>query len=158
MPVEEPCRVNNHQIVFLGLITIPFSLGFDVQILKENGEQAERNQLGRVVCKLPLPPGTLSTLYKAEDRFREAYFKTFPGYYDTCDAGIIDEQGYIHILARDDDVINVAGHRLSTSALEEVVLKVMNKKNIHLFFLSSNNYYNSINQLLKWLWWESVMI
>ena len=158
MPVEEPCRVNNHQIVFLGFITIPFSLGFDVQILKENGEQAERNQLGRVVCKLPLPPGTLSTLYKAEDRFREAYFKTFPGYYDTCDAGIIDEQGYIHILARDDDVINVAGHRLSTSALEEVVLKVMNKKNIHLFFLSSNNYYNSINQLLKWLWWESVMI
>lgn len=111
-----------------------------------------------MVCKLPLPPGTLSTLYKAEDRFREAYFKTFPGYYDTCDAGIIDEQGYIHILARDDDVINVAGHRLSTSALEEVVLKVMNKKNHSLIFFSSNNYYNSINQLLKWLWWESVMI
>ena len=128
MPVEEQCRVNNHQIVFLGVITAsPFSLGFDVQILKENGEQAERNQLGRVVCKLPLPPGTLSTLYKAEDRFREAYFKTFPGYYDTCDAGIIDEEGYIHILARDDDVINVAGHRLSTSALEEVVLKVLKK-------------------------------
>ena len=103
--------------------------------MKENGEQAERNQLGRVVCKLPLPPGTLSTLYKAEDRFREAYFKTFPGYYDTCDAGIIDEQGYIHILARDDDVINVAGHRLSTSALEEVVLKVMNKKSFTYFFL-----------------------
>ena len=86
---------------------------------------AERNELGRVACKLPLPPGTLSTLYKAEDRFLDAYFNTFPGYYDTCDAGIIDEQGYIHILARDDDVINVAGHRLSTSALEEVVLKVL---------------------------------
>ena len=93
--------------------------------MKENGEIAERNELGRVACKLPLPPGTLSTLYKAEDRFLDTYFKTFPGYYDTCDAGIIDEQGYIHILARDDDVINVAGHRLSTSALEEVVLKVL---------------------------------
>ena len=93
--------------------------------MKENGEIAERNELGRVACKLPLPPGTLSTLYKAEDRFLDTYFKTFPGYYDTCDAGILDDQGYIHILARDDDVINVAGHRLSTSALEEVVLKVL---------------------------------
>ena len=95
-----------------------------MQILNENGKAAQKNELGRVVCKLPLPPGTLSTLYKADDRFIEAYFKTYPGYYDTCDAGIIDQEGYIHILARDDDVINVAGHRLSTSALEEVVLKV----------------------------------
>ena len=65
----------------------------------------------------------MSTLYNADDRFLDAYFKAYPGFYDTCDAGIMDEKGYIHILAREDDVINVAGHRLSTSALEEVVLK-----------------------------------
>ena len=68
--------------------------------------------------------GTMSTLYKGNERFIETYFQKFPGYYDTCDAGIVDNEGYVHILARDDDVINVAGHRLSTSALEEVVLKV----------------------------------
>jgi propionyl-CoA synthetase len=95
-----------------------------VRILKEDGEEAKKNELGRVVCKLPLPPGTMSTLYKGNERFIKTYFQKFPGYYDTCDAGIIDNQGYVHILARDDDVINVAGHRLSTSALEEVVLKV----------------------------------
>lgn len=65
----------------------------------------------------------MSTLFQADERFLESYFQSYPGFYDTCDAGIIDNQGYIHILARDDDVINVAGHRLSTSALEEVVLK-----------------------------------
>ena len=95
-----------------------------MRILKEDGEEAKKNELGRVVCKLPLPPGTMSTLYKGNERFIKTYFQKFPGYYDTCDAGIIDNQGYVHILARDDDVINVAGHRLSTSALEEVVLKV----------------------------------
>ena len=67
--------------------------------------------------------GTMSTLYKGNERFIKTYFQKFPGYYDTCDAGILDNEGYVHILARDDDVINVAGHRLSTSALEEVVLK-----------------------------------
>ena len=95
-----------------------------MRILKENGEEAPRGELGRVVSKLPLPPGTMTTLYKADDRFIDAYFKTYPGFYDTCDAGIMDEEGYIHIFARDDDIINVAGHRLSTAALEEVVLKV----------------------------------
>ena len=92
--------------------------------MKEDGLEAKTNELGRVVCKLPMPPGTLSTLYKAPERFFQAYFQAYPGYYDTCDAGIKDEQGYIHILAREDDVINVAGHRLSTKALEEIVLKV----------------------------------
>lgn len=95
-----------------------------VKILKENGEEAATNELGRVACKLPMPPGTMSTLFKGDERFKEAYFDKYPGFYDTCDAGIIDSDGYVHILARDDDVINVAGHRLSTSALEEVVLKV----------------------------------
>ena len=89
-----------------------------------------------MVCKLPLPPGTLSTLYKGDDRFIETYFQKYPGYYDTSDAGIIDNDGYVHILARDDDVINVAGHRLSTSALEEVILKVHTYlyTNFHLLF------------------------
>ena len=100
-----------------------------MRILKEDGEEAKKNELGRVVCKLPLPPGTMSTLYKGNERFIKTYFQKFPGYYDTCDAGIIDNQGYVHILARDDDVINVAGHRLSTSALEEVVLKVSMTRN-----------------------------
>ena len=95
-----------------------------VRILKEDGTESEINELGRIVCKLPMPPGTLSTLYKAPERFISAYFQAYPGYYDTCDAGIKDEFGYVHILAREDDVINVAGHRLSTSSLEEVVLKV----------------------------------
>ena len=58
------------------------------------------NELGRVVCKLPMPPGTMSTLYKGNDRFIETYFEKYPGYYDTCDAGIIDNEGYVHILAR----------------------------------------------------------
>jgi propionyl-CoA synthetase len=70
-----------------------------------------------------MPPGTMSTLYKGDDRFIKSYFDTYPGYYDTCDAGIKDSEGYISVMAREDDVINVAGHRLSTSALEEVILK-----------------------------------
>ena len=63
-----------------------------MRILKEDGEEAKKNELGRVVCKLPLPPGTMSTLYKGNERFIKTYFQKFPGYYDTCDAGIIDNQ------------------------------------------------------------------
>jgi propionyl-CoA synthetase len=71
--------------------------------------------------KLPLPPGTLPTLWQAEERFRKSYLDHFPGYYETGDAGYIDEDGYVYIMARTDDVINVAGHRLSTGAMEEVL-------------------------------------
>lgn len=95
--------------------------GFNVKILNENGDEAKPDELGRIVCKLPMPPGTFSTLYQAEDKFKETYFTRFPGYYDTMDAGMQDEQGYVKVLARDDDVINVAGHRLSTSAIEEAI-------------------------------------
>jgi propionyl-CoA synthetase len=95
--------------------------GYDVQILSEEGKPLPPNTLGAVAIKLPLPPGTLPTLWNAEERFRKAYLTTFPGYYETGDAGIIDDDGYIAIMARTDDVINVAGHRLSTGAMEEVL-------------------------------------
>jgi len=95
--------------------------GYDVQILAEDGTPMPAGQLGAVAIKLPLPPGTLPTLWNAEKRFVKSYLTTFPGYYETGDAGIIDEDGYLYIMARTDDVINVAGHRLSTGAMEEVL-------------------------------------
>ncbi|CAB0035269.1 unnamed protein product [Trichogramma brassicae] len=107
------------------LFSFPFRslfLLYLVQVLREDGSKASAHELGRIVVKLPLPPGTMSTLYLAPDRFKENYFSKYPGFYDTMDAGYIDEFGYVYVTARDDDVINVAGHRLSTSALEDVVL------------------------------------
>jgi propionyl-CoA synthetase len=95
--------------------------GYDVQVLDHTGAQKAAGEMGALAIKLPLPPGTFTTLWNAEDRFVEAYFKTFPGYYETGDAGYIDDDGYVFVMARTDDVINVAGHRLSTGALEEVL-------------------------------------
>ena len=95
--------------------------GYDVQILDEAGHPVGPDTLGAVAVKLPLPPGTLPTLWNAEERFRKSYLDHFPGYYETGDAGMIDEDGYLYIMARTDDVINVAGHRLSTGAMEEVL-------------------------------------
>ncbi|TDE41125.1 propionate-CoA ligase PrpE [Antarcticimicrobium sediminis] len=95
--------------------------GYDVQILDEAGDPVGPDTLGAVAVKLPLPPGTLQTLWNAEDRYRKSYLDHFPGYYETGDAGMIDEDGYLYIMARTDDVINVAGHRLSTGAMEEVL-------------------------------------
>ena len=95
--------------------------GYDVQILDEAGHQMKPGELGAIAVKLPLPPGTLPTLWNAEDRFVKSYLTTFPGYYETGDAGMIDEDGYLYIMARTDDVINVAGHRLSTGAMEEIL-------------------------------------
>ncbi|GAA6200209.1 propionate-CoA ligase PrpE [Aquicoccus sp. SU-CL01552] len=95
--------------------------GYDVQILDEAGDPVGPDTLGAVAVKLPLPPGTLPTLWNAEDRFRKSYLDHFPGYYETGDAGMIDKDGYLYIMARTDDVINVAGHRLSTGAMEEVL-------------------------------------
>ncbi len=95
--------------------------GYDVQILDDGGHQIPAGELGAIAIKLPLPPGTLPTLWNAEDRFKKSYLNTFPGYYETGDAGMIDEDGYLYIMARTDDVINVAGHRLSTGAMEEVL-------------------------------------
>jgi len=95
--------------------------GYDVQVLDENGEQVPAGEIGALVVKQPLPPGTFTTLWNAEDRFVSAYFSRYPGYYETGDAGYIDDNGYIFVMARTDDVINVAGHRLSTGAMEEVL-------------------------------------
>ncbi|MDX8351135.1 propionate-CoA ligase PrpE [Cognatiyoonia sp. IB215182] len=95
--------------------------GYDVQILDEAGHPIPAGELGAIAVKLPLPPGTLPTLWNAEERFIKSYLNTFPGYYETGDAGMIDEDGYLYIMARTDDVINVAGHRLSTGAMEEVL-------------------------------------
>ena len=95
--------------------------GYDVQVLDEGGHRLEAGQMGALAIKQPLPPGTFTTLWNADDRFREAYFTHFPGYYESGDAGYIDENGYVFVMARTDDVINVAGHRLSTGALEEVL-------------------------------------
>ena len=95
--------------------------GYDVQILDEGGHEVPPGTLGAIAVRLPLPPGTLPTLWNAEDRYRKSYLTTFPGYYETGDAGMKDEDGYLWIMARTDDVINVAGHRLSTGAMEEVL-------------------------------------
>ena len=95
--------------------------GYEIEILAEDGTPKPVGELGAIAIKLPLPPGTLPTLWNAEDRFRKSYLATFPGYYETGDAGMIDEDGYLYIMARTDDVINVAGHRLSTGLMEEVL-------------------------------------
>ncbi|MGJ8616175.1 MAG: propionyl-CoA synthetase [Sulfitobacter sp.] len=106
--------------VKIGSPTVPMP-GYDVRILDEAGHPQKPGELGAIAIKLPLPPGTLPTLWNAEDRFRKSYLTTFPGYYETGDAGMMDEDGYLYIMARTDDVINVAGHRLSTGAMEEVL-------------------------------------
>jgi len=95
--------------------------GYDVQVLDEAGNPLPAGVLGAIAIKLPLPPGTLPTLWNAEARYRKSYLASFPGYYETGDAGMIDADGYVYIMARTDDVINVAGHRLSTGGMEEVL-------------------------------------
>ncbi|CRL11007.1 Acetyl-coenzyme A synthetase [Phaeobacter italicus] len=104
----------------LGSPAVPMP-GYDVEILDEGGNPVAAGELGAIAVKLPLPPGTLPTLWNAEERFKKSYLNTFPGYYETGDAGMKDEDGYLYIMARTDDVINVAGHRLSTGAMEEVL-------------------------------------
>ncbi|MFP4406246.1 AMP-binding protein, partial [Rhodosalinus sp.] len=104
----------------LGSSGVPMP-GYEVRILDEGGHTVGPDTLGAVAIKLPLPPGTLPTLWNAEGRFRKSYLEHFPGYYETGDAGMIDADGYLYIMARTDDVINVAGHRLSTGGMEEVL-------------------------------------
>ena len=95
--------------------------GYDIQCLDDAGHPVAPGTLGNIVVKLPLPPACLPTLWNADQRFRSAYLDEFPGYYKTADAGMIDGKGYVYIMARTDDIINVAGHRLSTGAMEEVL-------------------------------------
>ncbi len=103
-----------------GSPTVPMP-GFDVRVLDDAGHEVKRGQLGAICIKLPLPPSCLPTLWNADERFRKAYLKSFPGYYETADAGYMDDDGYLYIMARTDDIINVAGHRLSTGGMEEIL-------------------------------------
>lgn len=95
--------------------------GWNLQVLGEDGHPAPAGQIGALVVQLPLPAGTLTTLWNSDQRFIDSYMFEYPGYYKTADAGIIDEQGYVYVMSRTDDIINVAGHRLSTGAMEEVL-------------------------------------
>jgi len=95
--------------------------GYDLKVLNSEGKEVGPGKMGDIVVKLPLPPGTFPTLWGADKRYKENYMSTYPGYYLTYDAGHIDEDGYVWIMSRTDDIINVAGHRLSTGAIEEVL-------------------------------------
>lgn len=94
--------------------------GYDIQTLDSDNKPVPPGTLGTLAIKLPLPPGSLLTIYNNDKRFLSAYLEAIPGYYDTGDAGIIDEAGYVHVMSRTDDIINVSGHRLSCGAMEEV--------------------------------------
>jgi propionyl-CoA synthetase len=95
--------------------------GYDVRVLSDDGTEVRTGETGNVVIRLPLPPGCLPTLWNKEAGYRDQYLKTYPGWYLTADAGFKDEDGYLWIMSRTDDVINVAGHRLSTGSMEEVL-------------------------------------
>lgn len=95
--------------------------GYDIRILDSDGKQMAAGEMGAICVKLPLPPSGFPTLWNAKQRYVEAYMTEYPGYYQTGDAGHIDEEGYIFVMSRTDDIINVAGHRLSTGAIEEVL-------------------------------------
>lgn len=95
--------------------------GYNVQILTDEGHPQKTGEIGSIVVKLPLPPGCFPTLWNADQRYKESYMDEFPGYYNTSDAGMLDEDGYVYVMGRTDDIINVAGHRLSTGGMEEVL-------------------------------------
>jgi propionyl-CoA synthetase len=119
-PVTANCLGIEHLPVVPGSTTRPVP-GWDVRVLDEAGTERQPGEIGALVVKLPMPPGASPTLWNADERFRETYLVAFPGYYQTADAGYVDEQGYVFVMARTDDIINVAGHRLSTGAMEEVL-------------------------------------
>jgi propionyl-CoA synthetase len=95
--------------------------GYDVRIVDESCREVAANKMGSIVVKLPLPPACLPTLWQQDERFKDSYLAEFPGYFKTADAGFKDEDGYIYVMGRTDDIINVAGHRLSTGGMEEVL-------------------------------------
>jgi propionyl-CoA synthetase len=103
-----------------GSPTVPMP-GYDVRVVDEQCNEVAPRQMGSIVVKLPLPPSCLPTLWQQDERFRESYLDEFPGYYKTADAGFKDEDGYLYVMSRTDDIINVAGHRLSTGGMEEVL-------------------------------------
>jgi propionyl-CoA synthetase len=103
-----------------GSPTVPMP-GFDIAVLDEGGRPVGAGTMGSIAVRLPLPPGCLPTLWNADERFVESYLTAFPGFYSTSDAGYVDETGYVFVMGRTDDIINVAGHRLSTGGMEEVL-------------------------------------
>jgi propionyl-CoA synthetase len=105
-----------------GSSTVPVP-GFNVEILDESGKQLDANEQGFIAVKLPLPPSCLTSIWGDSERFKSSYLETYPGYFNTGDGGYFDEDGYLFIMGRVDDVINVAGHRLSTGEMEEIVGK-----------------------------------
>ncbi|WP_300296980.1 propionyl-CoA synthetase [Ferrovibrio sp.] len=119
-PVASNCMGIEHLPVKHGspTKTVP---GYDVQVVDDDGHPVKAGDIGNIVIKLPLPPGCLPTLWNNDEGFKKSYLARFPGYYNTGDAGFIDEDGYIFIMSRTDDIINVAGHRLSTGGMEEVL-------------------------------------
>jgi len=119
-PICSNCLGIEKLPVIAGSPSVPVP-GYDLEVLDDSGNPVEAGKIGALAVKLPLPPGTFTTLWGAEDRFKSAYFETYEGYYETGDAGYIDKNGYVFVMARTDDVINVAGHRLSTGAIEEVL-------------------------------------
>jgi len=103
-----------------GSATVPMP-GWDIRVVDASCKEVPNGTIGSIVAKLPMPPGAFPTLWQQDERFREAYLAEFPGYYKTADAGFKDEDGYVHVMGRTDDIINVAGHRLSTGGMEEVL-------------------------------------
>jgi propionyl-CoA synthetase len=118
--IAADCIGIEHLPVVAGSPTRP-APGWDLRVLDAGGQELPANQTGALVVRLPMPPGASPTLWNADERFRQTYLSSFPGYYETADAGYIDEAGYVFVMARTDDIINVAGHRLSTGAIEEVM-------------------------------------
>jgi propionyl-CoA synthetase len=106
--------------VKVGSPSVPMP-GYAIDVLEEGGKPMPRGQMGSIVIKLPLPPGCLPTLWNQDERMRDSYLAEFPGYYKTADAGYVDADDYVYIMGRTDDIINVAGHRLSTGGMEEVL-------------------------------------
>jgi propionyl-CoA synthetase len=103
-----------------GSATVPMP-GYTIDVVDEANHKVKANTIGSIVIKLPMPPGALPTLWQQDKRMRESYLAEFPGYYKTADAGFIDDDGYVYVMSRTDDIINVAGHRLSTGGMEEVL-------------------------------------
>jgi propionyl-CoA synthetase len=106
--------------VVQGSPTMPVP-GYDLKVVDSHTKELSAGEVGALVIKTPLPPGNFTGLWNDKERFQSSYFSNFPGYYETGDAGYIDEQGYVSVMARTDDIINVAGHRLSTGSIEEVI-------------------------------------
>ncbi|MDQ3876277.1 MAG: propionyl-CoA synthetase [Actinomycetota bacterium] len=119
-PIAANCLGIERLPVVPGSATRPVP-GWDVRVMDRNGHELPSGEIGALVVKLPMPAGSSPTLWNADARFREAYLTAYPGHYETADAGYLDEHGYVFVMARTDDIINVAGHRLSTGALEEVL-------------------------------------